>query len=191
MRLFVAIKFSPEIENALTALQNDLKVQGITGNYTKCHNLHLTLAFIGEFDDPSRVMEALSQVSFEPFTISLDEQIGNFGDILWVGTKKNSTLMSLDLRIRRVLDSYHIPYDRKTFRPHITIVRNAKVYGKKEKYISEKKIEKTSMTVEKISLMESSRIDGKLVYTEIGCIEQGRNTNGRTKIYVQRQKSNQ
>ena len=118
-------------------------------------------------------MDALNQVLFDPFTISLDEQIGNFGDILWVGTKKNPALMSLDLRVRKALDSYHIPYDRKTFRPHITIVRNAKAYGKKEKYISEKKIEKTSMTVEKFSLMESSRIDGKLAYTEIGSVEAG------------------
>ena len=171
MRLFVAIKFSPEIENVLTDLQADLKTQGITGNYTNIQNLHLTLAFIGEYDDPKRVMDALNQVLFDPFTISLDEQIGNFGDILWVGTKKNPVLMSLDLRVRKALDSYHISYDRKTFRPHITIVRKAKAYGKKEKYISEKKIEKTSMTVEKFSLMESNRIDGKLVYTEIGSVE--------------------
>lgn len=173
MRLFIAIKFSSEIEKVLTNLQDDLKTQGITGNYTNIQNLHLTLAFIGEYDDPSRVMETLSQVSFEPFTISLDEQIGNFGDILWVGTKKNPALMSLDLRIRKALDSYHISYDRKTFKPHITIVRKAKAYGKKEKYINEKRIEKTNMTVEKFSLMESSRIDGKLVYTEIGSIEAG------------------
>ena len=122
MRLFIAIKFSSEIEKVLTDLQDDLKTQGITGNYTNIQNLHLTLAFIGEYNDPCKVMEALNQVSFEPFTISLDEQIGNFGDILWVGTKKNPTLMSLDLRVRKALDSYHIPYDRKTFRPHITIV---------------------------------------------------------------------
>lgn len=173
MRLFIAIKFSPEIEKVLTKLQGDLEIQGITGNYTNIHNLHLTLTFIGEYDDPSRVMEALHQVSFEPFTISLDEHIGNFGDILWVGTKKNPSLMSLDLRVRKALDSYHISYDRKTFKPHITIVRKAKAYGKKEKYINEKRIEKTNMTVEKFSLMESSRIDGKLVYTEIGSIEAG------------------
>ena len=38
---------------------------------------------------------------------------------------------------------------------------------------NEKRIEQTNMTVEKFSLMESSRIDGKLVYTEIGSIEAG------------------
>lgn len=171
MRLFIAIKFSPEIEKVLTKLQDDLETQGITGNYTNINNFHMTLAFIGEYDDPSRVMEALSKVSFEPFTISIDDQIGNFGDILWVGTKKNPPLMSLDLRIRKALDSYRIPYDRKTFRPHITVVRKAKAYGKKEKYVNEKRLEKISMTVEKFSLMESSRIDGKLVYTEICSIE--------------------
>ena len=50
MRLFIAIKFSSEIEKVLTDLQDDLKTQGITGNYTNIQNLHLTLAFIGEYD---------------------------------------------------------------------------------------------------------------------------------------------
>ena len=48
MRLFVAVKFSPEIEKSLTDLQDKMKENHITGNYTNCKNLHLTLAFIGE-----------------------------------------------------------------------------------------------------------------------------------------------
>lgn len=48
MRLFVAVKFSPEIEKSLTDLQAKMKENNIIGNYTNCQNLHLTLAFIGE-----------------------------------------------------------------------------------------------------------------------------------------------
>ena len=82
MRLFVAVKFSPEIEKSLTDLQDKMKENHITGNYTNCQNLHLTLAFIGEYNSPNKVMKALSKVEFEPFEISLGETIGNFGDIL-------------------------------------------------------------------------------------------------------------
>ena len=89
MRLFVAVKFSPEIEKCLTDLQDKMKENRITGNYTNCQNLHLTLAFIGEYNSPNKVMKALSKVEFEPFEISLGESIGNFGDILWVGLKRN------------------------------------------------------------------------------------------------------
>ena len=46
MRLFIAIQFDENILDALMDFQADLKSQGVTGNYTKRENLHITLAFI-------------------------------------------------------------------------------------------------------------------------------------------------
>ncbi len=131
MRLFVAIKFSPEIEKSLTDLQDKMKENHMTGNYTNCQNLHLTLAFIGEYNSPNKVMKALSEVEFEPFEISLGETIGNFGDILWVGLKRNFKLMALDESVLKTLENEHIPFDRKPFKPHITITRNARIFSEK------------------------------------------------------------
>lgn len=170
MRLFIAIKFSPEIERILTDLQSNMKESGIIGNYTSRQNLHLTLAFIGEYNDPGIVMETLRKVIFKPFRLTLEEKTGNFGDILWVGIQKNAVLMSLDQKIRKALDDYGIHYDRKTFRPHITIIRKARVYSKHEKYINEIMLERGTMIVERFSLMQSQRIEGKLVYTELDCV---------------------
>lgn len=171
MRLFTAIRFSPEIENTIVSLQDDLRKHGITGNYTRRENLHLTLAFIGEYNYPDRVMKALSEVSFEAFGLSLEEKTGNFGDILWVGMSRNPQLMSLALRVRRALESYDIHFDRKPFRPHITIIRKAGLHGRQQdEYIKALRLKKSSMTVEKICLMQSLRIDGRLVYNELGAI---------------------
>ena len=52
MRLFIAIKLNSEIRNALTDVQKHLIRRGIRGNYTNTDNLHITLAFIGEYDEP-------------------------------------------------------------------------------------------------------------------------------------------
>ena len=168
MRLFVAVKFSPEIEKCLTDLQDKMKENRITGNYTNCQNLHLTLAFIGEYNSPNKVMKALSKVEFEPFEISLGESIGNFGDILW---KRNFKVMSLAESVRTALENEHIPFDRKPFKPHITVIRKAGIFSEQEKYIKSLKIENVKMTVEKFSLMHSQREHGKLIYTEIGNIK--------------------
>ena len=52
MRLFIAIQFEEKILDAITDFQDDLKAQGVTGNYTLRENLHITLAFIGEYGNP-------------------------------------------------------------------------------------------------------------------------------------------
>ena len=55
MRLFIAIRLSDEMKKALINCMHDLKKQGVEGNYAPAQNLHMTLAFIGEYDDPESV----------------------------------------------------------------------------------------------------------------------------------------
>ena len=49
MRLFIAILFEENIINALTHFQDNLKAKGVKGNFSRRENLHITLAFIGEY----------------------------------------------------------------------------------------------------------------------------------------------
>ena len=49
MRLFIAVQFNDEILNTLSGLQDDLCEQGMKGHYSSRENLHLTLAFIGDY----------------------------------------------------------------------------------------------------------------------------------------------
>ena len=71
MRLFISIRFDNKILDALSRFQASLKKLGVTGRFTPRENLHLTLAFIGEFDDPEAVLEAMEQVEFRPMEIRL------------------------------------------------------------------------------------------------------------------------
>ena len=55
MRLFVAIQLSDEMKKALVGCMHDLKKQGVDGKFVPAQNLHMTLAFIGEYDNPGKV----------------------------------------------------------------------------------------------------------------------------------------
>lgn len=160
MRLFVAIQLSDELKRAITGTLHDLKQKGVRGNYVPTQNLHLTLAFIGETDDPGAVKDALKGVSFKPFKLSLSE-MGAFGDLLWVGLKGNQGLSALAKSVRDSLDAGGIAYDRKDFKPHITMVRKASGSFKGAA------LPKGQMMVKKISLMKTTFKDGKPVYSEI------------------------
>ena len=112
MRLFIAIKLNSEIRNALTDVQKHLIRRGIRGNYTNTDNLHITLAFIGEYDEPDFVTEVISEVPFSPFPISLSA-LGHFGDLWWVGISDNVELASYVKRLHQALSEAGIPFDKK------------------------------------------------------------------------------
>ena len=84
MRIFVALEPSPAFRDALSAVQDRLRSAGVTGRYLTPDNLHLTLAFIGEW--PAAVTGLLPAVR-EPFPITLSH-LGVFPEarVLWAGT---------------------------------------------------------------------------------------------------------
>ena len=161
MRLFIAIRFPENIKAALTDSMADLRRRGVSGNYSRVENLHLTLAFLGEVQSPKRVCKAMARVGARPFTLTLGG-CGSFGDIFWVGLERCPELEDYVGRLRAGLRDDGIWFDQKAFRPHITMIRRA---GHTENV--NPMLRKESFQVGKISLMKSERINGKLVYTEI------------------------
>ncbi len=161
MRLFIAINLTEAMKDALINAQNDMYGQGVRGNFTKEENLHLTLAFIGEHPNPDAVMDALSAVAFTPFELTLDG-LGCFGDLWWAGLKGSQPLEAVVRRVHRALAEGGIPFDRKRFSPHITLLRKAR--GE----MPELRVDPASMTVDHISLMRSDRGKNGMIYTEVG-----------------------
>ena len=112
-------------------------------------------------------MDALYTLDFEPFLIKLDG-FGSFGDLYWAGIKENEELRKLVKRIRRVLADNGIPFDRKRFSPHITVLRKASFSGDPDSfriYVPDE-----ALRVESISLMRSDRGKKGMIYTEIGTV---------------------
>ena len=76
MRLFIAILLDKNVRDGLRGMQNELRRRGVEGNYTRAENLHLTLAFIGEYPNPDAVLDAMALARFEPFALRLGGEIG-------------------------------------------------------------------------------------------------------------------
>ena len=165
MRLFIAIQLSDGIRNSLSAVQAYLKDHGVRENYTKSENLHLTLAFIGEYPDPDYALEIVRSVPFVPFSMCI-EGFGSFGDLYWCGIGENDSLLSYVKRLRRALAEYGVPFDRKKFSPHITLLRRAEY--DQHRGLPVVAIPDVSMQVSGVSLMRSDRAKSGMVYTKVG-----------------------
>jgi 2'-5' RNA ligase len=164
MRLFIAIQLSDAMKDALTSAQEEMYDHGVRGNFTTRENMHLTLAFIGEYPDKDHVLDALSSVSFSSFSIAL-KGMGCFRDLWWAGMEESAPLTAVVRRIRRALAEQDIPFDRKRFSPHITLIRKA------TGTMPGIQISAVSMPVERISLMRSDRGKRGMIYTEVGEIK--------------------
>ena len=162
MRLFIAIRLSCEMKRALLACMRDLKKQGVKGKFVPEENLHLTLAFIGEYDDPTYVKRVIDSIPAPRFGLGLSG-CGSFGELLWAGIKENKELESYAEGLRAALKAADIPFDRKRFIPHITLVRKVKTKNTYDVHLSE-----AGMTVTKAALMESVMKKGKVEYREWG-----------------------
>ena len=168
MRLFIAIQFDENILAALTDFQDDIRSKGVSGNYTKRENLHITLAFIGDYGNPEDVLDAMESVDFRPLDISLDG-VGSFGDLFWAGLKDNSLLFAYVKRLRKELADRGIPFDRKRFSPHITLIRKYSCIAGREIPVSDPPA--GHMRATRVSLMRSERGKNGMIYTEIGAVQ--------------------
>ena len=171
MRLFIAINLNEEMKDALIDIQDTMRTYGIRGKDTPPENMHLTLAFIGEYDDPERVKEVVESIEIRPFEMKL-KGIGAFRDLWWVGTENSAPLMAISRRLRLALAEADIPFDKKKFSPHITVIRraNGTLSAEAADEIAANAITENggvSMTVDHISLMRSDCGKYGMIYTEL------------------------
>ena len=167
MRLFIAINFDENAIAEIESFQKDLRDAGIEGNFTRPENLHLTVAFIGEYGNPEDVLEVMENIPFDAFSIRV-EKIELFRDMYFAIMTDHPSLQSYVRRIRRELANAGIPFDKKAFKPHITLVRKA-TYSENQPVIQWDGSE-YSINVQSISLMKSERGKHGMVYTELGSV---------------------
>jgi 2'-5' RNA ligase len=167
MRLFIAICFDDNMLDALTEIQDDLMRCGVEGNYTGRENLHMTLAFIGEYDDPEQIVEIMQKVPLRSFSVKLSGY-RPFKDMFFAEFEDNDNLKDYVKRLRKALLDEEIPFDRKKFLPHVTLVRKADCT--KGKALLPEFQDNESVRVHGISLMKSERGRHGMVYTEIGYV---------------------
>ena len=161
MRLFIALHFSQAVRNMLLDTILTLKAQTVSGNFTRPENLHLTLAFIGESSNVAAIRQVIDHAAGPPFEITVGG-LGHFGRLYWAGIENSVVLASLAENLQRALRAAGFPIETRNFRPHITLARE--VTANHPLRIS---VPGTAMTVDRVSLMKSERIGGRLTYTEV------------------------
>ncbi|MEW9922448.1 RNA 2',3'-cyclic phosphodiesterase [Marimonas sp. MJW-29] len=124
MRAFVAIDLPDLVRGELGDLQNELAV----GRAVPEENLHLTLCFLGEQPDEAikEAHLALSCIQSSSFTLRL-AGVGSFGkrspQVIYADVAPSPGLMELEKRITRALRNAGLRFQKRRFRPHVTVTR--------------------------------------------------------------------
>lgn len=133
MRLFIAFELPEHVKEHLVCFMESLKTKVPRARWVKKDELHITAAFIGE-TDPDYVPiinEAMEEVSNTMPLVAIElAGIGAFptmsrASVLWAGITNNTMLIENVKTIRDQLahESPPINFDKKLFKPHITLAR--------------------------------------------------------------------
>lgn len=175
MRVFFAIEFNDAIKGYIKEIQNKVRENSARGNYCHEENFHLTLQFIGEVGEVEfpKLKNCLDRAARQtgPFSLKLD-RLGFFTregrKIVWIGIKNEDKGLE---RIYNTLDTilYENGFqkDVKEYKPHITLSRATVFKAGFEEQLRKIKIDSKEIEVNKVSLMESTRVNGKLKYNAI------------------------
>lgn len=173
-RIFISIEFQENIKNYLKEIQNQVLKESEKGNFTIIENFHLTLKFIGEtkidkLEEMERAIDKADscETSFNLYFDKLGEFKKGNASVIWVGIKSSEILNNLYMNLEKALGEINIKPELKKFTPHITIGRQVVLKEDFYKVMNKIKIENIEIIVNKISLMESIRIDGQLKYIPI------------------------
>ncbi len=124
MRLFIALSAPENARQALEMTQRVLRRQGVRGRFTLPDDLHMTLTFLGDGKEPAPVIEVMRGI--EPARTELVfDRLTMFGNILVALFRSDDAAQGYVRALRKALDEAGIGFDRKAFRPHITLCRDA------------------------------------------------------------------
>ncbi len=125
LRCFVALQPDADARDRLEELARAQHAHFPNARLIRRENLHLTLAFISALDAAAakQLAEHLAEQTFYPFDWAL-VAMGGFerARVLWAGSE-DARLQAMAARVRRLLDTLDIRYDRKPFVAHVTLLR--------------------------------------------------------------------
>lgn len=171
MRLFIGISFE-SIRTQLMDIQNRLRIHVVKGNFTYEGNLHLTVEFLGELPPTCipAIKAALRTLRNPLFELVFDH-VGSFQhggkDLVWIGTRPNPILQELQKDLSFALRQENFILENRPYTPHLTLAREVVFRDAESRSRSLGKILPISANVKAISLMNSERIDGRLIYTKL------------------------
>lgn len=175
MRLFIAIELSDGMRRELAGLSRTLRERASGGRFTPVENMHVTLRFLGETEDLSGAVNAMREAcrGIRPFTLKAGgygyfekTASGNHRVSLVTLTGDLDELSVLHETLEAALSDRGFPRDMKRYMPHVTLGRSVEHDELSDAEL--KRIPLSSETaVSGITLFESERIKGRMVYTPL------------------------
>ncbi len=138
-RLFFALWPDDKIRQAINQLTQPT-MQGIAGKIISPEKWHITLAFLGHIDKPTKacMQQVAATVQANRFELSLD-QLGHWpkSRILWLGTRQTSKVL-VDLVTNLTTGLQHCGYhpDPRPFQVHLTLMRKVNKIKKIQKSVT-------------------------------------------------------
>lgn len=129
MRLFVGLDIPDAIRENLARYMEDLRRAAPGVRWVRPESLHLTLKFIGEFDEArlEELQRALAAVGGQPFDVSFGG-VGFFTPrsprVFWVGVDAGYELPALARAVDQAAVSLGVPAEEREFNPHLTLARS-------------------------------------------------------------------
>ena len=174
MRLFIAIELPKVMRSELSSALRELRSRSSGGRSVPEDNMHITLHFIGESEDLVGAVTAMKQAcrGIRPFELH-PEKYGYFekGDkerktsFISVGGKTEELSVLREMLESSLADN-GFSRDYHRFVPHITLGRNVEHDELVALEMGELRF-KTSMTVQGITLFESVRDKGRMIYNPL------------------------
>ena len=169
MRLFTAITLPEEIKKKLSTYSDGVQSASISGKFSNWHNYHVTLVFLGEADEHKlpKIKEIIDDaaVLFPPLYLKCME-IGYFSrknrKILYYNVGGATELLAkLQLYLYNGFCKNGLCRVQDSYTPHITFARQTIIDPVPEV------VADIPFASGRITLMHSTRVDGKLTYLPI------------------------
>jgi len=129
MRLFVALDIDEQIRQRLATFVEGVRGFAPDARWVTPESLHLTLKFIGEWQNESlpQIEKALTALSGTPIELRF-HKYGFFPTdkaprVFWVGIAGGAPLADLAARVDEALSNLGIAKESRAFSPHLTLAR--------------------------------------------------------------------
>jgi len=167
MRIFIAIRLNNDIKSHLKNITENLSPFFERARFSRVENYHITIRFIGEANraEYEKIVSAVKKTApaFDRFSLTVSSP-GSFKrknkHIFYCGLENSDKLKELHDFLNIELDKAGIVSGNVKFSPHITLAREV-VLSEGYNGID---YETRNINVREISIMESTRINGKLTY---------------------------
>lgn len=125
IRLFFGLELPQELRLRIEALAGGID----SARWVAPEDLHITLRFIGEVDEPAMedIAAEAASIRFEPFPVTFAgaghfERRGRVSAV-WLGVEPSTALAALRDRIEAAAVRAGQPPEGRKFRPHVTVGR--------------------------------------------------------------------